>query len=64
MAEINMLTASLLADLDVISKNSKIKYDPSSTSVSRTRDSNSIYFDPQTADEKEDFVDLLFLSLC
>jgi hypothetical protein len=42
--------ASLLADLDVISKNSKIKYDPSSTSVSRTRDSSSIYFDPQTAD--------------
>lgn len=62
-AEINTLRASLLADLDVISKNSKIKYDPSSTSVSRTRDSNSIYFDPQTADEKEDFVDLLFSEL-
>jgi hypothetical protein len=53
----------LLADLDLIANNSKIKYDPNLIAVSRTRDNNSIYFSPRTADERDDFVDLLFMEL-
>jgi hypothetical protein len=54
MGHIHTLRAYLLADLDLTANNSKIKYDPNPTAVSRTRDNNSIYFSPCTADERDD----------
>jgi len=61
--EINTLAASLHADLQSIENNSKIMYESNPNAISRTTDSNSIFYVPMSDDEKDDFVDLLFSEL-
>jgi len=61
--DINVLSALLRADLEVIDQNSKIIYETNTNAISRTTDPTSIFYVPTNDDEKDDFVDLLFSEL-
>jgi hypothetical protein len=58
--DINILSALLCADLEVINNNSKIIYEANPNAISRTTDPSSIFYAPTNDDEKDEFVDLLF----